>query len=536
MAVHQVAGLASLGRPGPGQPAWAALMAKNRRKTLIVCAAAMTTSTRISDAIHEDPWEAIIYAQADGTMNSQEAAQQLQQLYDAEEQRAQVERMAENTREYAREDRDAQWEREERLWERQRLERWDKEDREDRRDRMKANLELLKIYAERGYLDTANTDIENIIRRIQGDVAGAPRVSGRSQRPGRADGLDADINVSAEMPSHVQVGKVASVACRLSRAEIDKAVGMAVDTGQISADTTRLITIEVLPKTNAEVVGETRADVPVLRGKQITEAYFNIRPTHPGACQVWVVVRQDPLPLLTLRLEVAAAAARPAGPGVRLPAKAGVTIGSPTGMEDVNWLSVVEIDRGPDTGHWFYELRSTTLGILASFESRPLRNRAEYVASLYREIESRWLTSADDVEAFQEELREFGASLFSELFPELLQAALWQQKDKLRHLMVLSSEPFIPWELVHLKEPGRPLPDETRFMAEIGLVRWLYTHDSAYPPQILHARPGRVRILRPDYPRQDLRLPQTLPEARLSPRPDGVPSPLPRRRRISGSC
>ena len=39
VAVHQVAGLASLGRPGPDQPAWAALMAKMRRKTLIVCAA-----------------------------------------------------------------------------------------------------------------------------------------------------------------------------------------------------------------------------------------------------------------------------------------------------------------------------------------------------------------------------------------------------------------------------------------------------------------------------------------------------------------
>jgi group II intron reverse transcriptase/maturase len=39
VAVHQVAGLTSLGRPGPGQPAWAALMAKMRRKTLIVCAA-----------------------------------------------------------------------------------------------------------------------------------------------------------------------------------------------------------------------------------------------------------------------------------------------------------------------------------------------------------------------------------------------------------------------------------------------------------------------------------------------------------------
>jgi group II intron reverse transcriptase/maturase len=38
VAVHQVASLSKLGRPGTGQPAWAALMAKKRRKTLIVCA------------------------------------------------------------------------------------------------------------------------------------------------------------------------------------------------------------------------------------------------------------------------------------------------------------------------------------------------------------------------------------------------------------------------------------------------------------------------------------------------------------------
>ena len=39
VAVHQVTSLKALGKPGPGQPAWAALMAKMRRKTLIVCAA-----------------------------------------------------------------------------------------------------------------------------------------------------------------------------------------------------------------------------------------------------------------------------------------------------------------------------------------------------------------------------------------------------------------------------------------------------------------------------------------------------------------
>jgi hypothetical protein len=48
VAVHQVAGLARLGKPGPDQPAWAALMAKKRRKTLIVCAAC-------HDHIHATP-------------------------------------------------------------------------------------------------------------------------------------------------------------------------------------------------------------------------------------------------------------------------------------------------------------------------------------------------------------------------------------------------------------------------------------------------------------------------------------------------
>ena len=48
VAVHQVTGLRELGKPGPGQPAWAALMAKMRRKTLIVC-------SPCHDWIHANP-------------------------------------------------------------------------------------------------------------------------------------------------------------------------------------------------------------------------------------------------------------------------------------------------------------------------------------------------------------------------------------------------------------------------------------------------------------------------------------------------
>lgn len=37
VVVHQVRKLASLGEPGPGQPPWAALMARKQRKALVVC-------------------------------------------------------------------------------------------------------------------------------------------------------------------------------------------------------------------------------------------------------------------------------------------------------------------------------------------------------------------------------------------------------------------------------------------------------------------------------------------------------------------
>jgi hypothetical protein len=41
--VHQVAKLAHLGQPGTPRPPWAELMARKRRKTLVVCAACHDT-------------------------------------------------------------------------------------------------------------------------------------------------------------------------------------------------------------------------------------------------------------------------------------------------------------------------------------------------------------------------------------------------------------------------------------------------------------------------------------------------------------
>jgi hypothetical protein len=317
------------------------------------------------------------------------------------------------------------------------------------------------------------------------------------------------VHVTADLPSRVQVGKVVSVVCHLSRAAIEVAAGRVGDQGRIAADPSRDLTLHLLPRTNVEVVKEDRTDVPVPAAGRPQEVFFDVRPTHTGTCRVWVVVRQGPLPLLTLELEACSTADPPAGQATPTSTRAEVELGdSAEGLEDIPWLSVVEIDRGPDTVYRF-DLRSTTLNVMVTFESAPLRNRAAYVENLFRRIESRWLSTAGDLRSFQEELREFGGELLTELFPEPLQKILWDYRDRLRQLVVLSSEPFIPWELVHLKEPGGPLPDGSWFLAELGLVRWLYCGDGAYPTQSLHARDHRVRVLCPDYVDPALRLTHT---------------------------
>jgi CHAT domain-containing protein len=74
---------------------------------------------------------------------------------------------------------------------------------------------------------------------------------------------------------------------------------------------------------------------------------------------------------------------------------------------------------------------------------------------------------------------------------------------------VFSEEPFVPWELVHLKEPGQPLGAQTRFLGQHGLVRWL--HNMGWPPERLQLRPERCHFAIPQYPHPD----DALPEARL---------------------
>jgi hypothetical protein len=159
-------------------------------------------------AISRDPEAALNLAYADGGIASPEYANELQQRQESRLQRDRTDAIAATTRQhdlddryeqrkYELEDRTAQWRyekkqwtREERKaeleWQRAQIEARREDNQEAQRAQINANIELLKLYAANGHLDTHNADIEDLIRRIHGNHGGTQLTAG--DRPELTDG------------------------------------------------------------------------------------------------------------------------------------------------------------------------------------------------------------------------------------------------------------------------------------------------------------------------------------------------------------
>jgi len=179
----------------------AALLDSNRQTHILEKASRM-------EAVSRDPEAAFGLAYADGGMTSPEYAERIHQREESHLQRERMDAIAATTRQHEIEDRRdqrkwefedradrwryeaKQWDREdrkaEREWEHAQIEARRKDDLEAQRAQLNANIELLKVYAANGHIDTYNADIADLIRRIHGDHGG-PQLTG-GDRPELTDG------------------------------------------------------------------------------------------------------------------------------------------------------------------------------------------------------------------------------------------------------------------------------------------------------------------------------------------------------------
>lgn len=317
----------------------------------------------------------------------------------------------------------------------------------------------------------------------------------------------------AEMEEEILFQRVSTVEVIVSREAIERALGptAAQSPAGVAVNPERKITIQVIPRANCEIVGEDRVEVEMPAAGNPLHVYFDVRATHLGEGAVWVLARQGQVPLVTLAL-APQIVQQHKGPMRRVSAEAATPEAAPL-QHPLNELRIVEQLQG-NQSVYDYEFTSPDLHLTGRFQSKPFQGqRAQYVDNIYREIEEHWwLQSERDKTDFQFDLRAFGADLFEELIPKELQRQLWQHRKEIRSIMVLSTEPFIPWELVHLKDPDASgMPDETLYLGQMGLVRWLF--NTKYPPVRLQL--DRVRYVIPDYPDQHYVLPETEDERKF---------------------
>ncbi|MCI4674166.1 DUF7379 domain-containing protein [Candidatus Mycolicibacterium alkanivorans] len=326
----------------------------------------------------------------------------------------------------------------------------------------------------------------------------------RPQPPGRPGPAQADraedagdrAHLTAQMPDRVKLGGTVTVTCTLSHEGVIVNAGETFGEieGFFPRDPNRAVVIQLIPMINAEIVGEGRVSIAMPKSGHVAPLFFDFIPTQLGSCEVWVVARQGELPLLSLSLKAVVEQELSGEPTTR-PAEAGVPVAPPAEAERAQVLTIFETVDGNKV-RYEYDMFDESLDISTHGVSPDLGDREQYVKGLFAEIEATRLNSQEDANNFLENLQDIGSNLFTQIFPENLQRELWKHRDDLKRLVVRSSEPFIPWELIHLKDPDAAArPQAALFLGQLGLVRWLNLPKVGYLPRTLRRRHGRVRSL-----------------------------------------
>ena len=344
------------------------------------------------------------------------------------------------------------------------------------------------------------------------------------------------------MDGRVQMDDDIQVVLVLSEQPDDKSTETESTQSESFTDKQDKLTIRVIPIVNFVVVGSNYVTIDELEigGNQLI-CVFMVKATHVGRGEVWISASRGQVSVALLRLSSKIVAAnKPVktrtrgrlrktkagqrdssyGGGVKERRSQSELSGAqardeaqlPTSTplkQPLHQLWIFERRTGNDI-LYEYVFQSPSLGVADRYESKVItHDRGSYVENLYKQIEEEWIKCNDRTE-FMAELRALGGELLDSLIPERLQRVLWENRDAIESIMVISTEPFIPWELLHLKDPDqRHLPTETRFLGQMGLVRWL--HDAGWPPDTLAIRNGRAYYAIPQYRKPD-RLPETLVE------------------------
>jgi hypothetical protein len=310
-----------------------------------------------------------------------------------------------------------------------------------------------------------------------------------------AEAAPTEATVAAEMPATVVAEETFEVCVTLSRKHVEAGEGVVHASAKVAVEAERPVSVQVVGKSNAEVVGTDSDILGLPLGGGESSVPFTVRALSTGPVVVHAIVRQGWVPLATLALEakaVSRAALGAPAPPVRAQMHTGIDAPE---LDGLPCLDIIESAQPDGSVIYKYAVRIEQDSRPVAFQSQPIVDRAPTMAAFLDEVQE--IVGADLSEAqVLRRLQDIGTRLYDLLLPEDMQAYLWEHRDKIGDLIVYADEPYVPWELVHLKPPRGPRQKKPRFLAQGGLVRWRL---GSFPPKEIRIRKGRARSLIPDY-------------------------------------
>ncbi len=146
---------------------------------------------------------------------------------------------------------------------------------------------------------------------------------------------------------------------------------------------------------------------------------------------------------------------------------------------------------GPST-----ELRYTVVSpqnkldlFYADFGSRAFSGSIkDWVEGMVKRIEEFSKRRASN-EFLEDRLTAIGNNLYEQVIPEKLKSFYWNYKDRVKSMVIVSDEPWIPWEIVKPFKSNDTIQQDDFLCNSFSLSRWL--RGSAPPPSI-SLTPGKV--------------------------------------------
>lgn len=302
----------------------------------------------------------------------------------------------------------------------------------------------------------------------------------RSQNPAlsnpeRADSsAEIEVTVSAETKAEIQVTANEVVDYRIELTS--EALPLAVSQAARARSNDQIVVSLSVENDAIEIFREREYIMDPPTSKQPRAGYFLVKGVHPGVSRLAVAFRQGgtELGVIGLTVEVVAGAAR------SRKVQAEVTA-APRDLTDDDKLTLI-VEQRVEGGEVFYQyiLHSEALGLpYRKLRSKPLLDRGNgpaatalaFVGRIYERV-TKELKSLDDLKQLQREARSLGANLCQELFDPAVAKELWPLRERIKLIQIVSWEPYIPWELVRLRDPVSGDIDD-HFLAEYGLVRTL---------------------------------------------------------------